>query len=60
MMDNKRTNTVKFYTSSGWFRSKKITIEGNATLKVTIDGLDAKKLYYLTFSAPSNFSGAVY
>lgn len=52
--------TVKFYTSSGWFKSKKITVEANATLTGTIDGLDADKLYYLTFSAPSDFSGSVY
>lgn len=52
--------TVKFYTSSGWFSSKKITVEGNATLTGTIDGLDASKLYYLTFSVPSDFSGSVY
>lgn len=52
--------TVKFYTSSGWFNSKKITIEANATLTGTIDGLDADKMYYLTFSAPSDFSGSVY
>lgn len=52
--------TVKFYTSAGWFKSKKITIEANATLTGSIDGLDADKLYYLTFSAPSDFSGSVY
>lgn len=52
--------TVKFYTSSGWFKSKKITIEANATLTGTIDGLNKDKLYYLTFSAPSDFSGSVY
>lgn len=52
--------TVKFYTSSGWFKSKAITIEANATLTGTIDGLDSDKLYYLTFSAPSDFSGSVY
>lgn len=52
--------TVKFYTSSGWFKSKKITVEANATLTGTIDGLKADKLYYLTFSAPSDFSGSVY
>ncbi len=52
--------TVKFYTSNGWFNSKKITVEGNATLTGTIDGLDDSKLYYLTFSAPSDFSGSVY
>lgn len=52
--------TVKFYTSSGWFRSKKITVEANATLTGTISGLDADKMYYLTFSAPSDFSGSVY
>lgn len=51
---------VKFYTSSGWFKSKSITIEANATLTGTIDGLDADKMYYLTFSAPSDFSGSVY
>lgn len=52
--------TVKFYTSSGWFKSKQITIEANATLTGTIDGLDADKMYYLSFSAPSDFSGSVY
>lgn len=52
--------TVKFYTSKGWFNSKKITIEANATLTGTISGLDSDKLYYLTFSAPSDFSGSVY
>lgn len=52
--------TVKFYTSGGWFKSKKITVEANATLTGTIDELDADKLYYLTFSAPSDFSGSVY
>lgn len=52
--------TVKFYTSSGWFKSKKITVEGKATLTGTIDGLDNDKLYYLTFSAPSDFAGSVY
>lgn len=38
----------------------KITVEANATLTGTIDGLNADKLYYLTFSAPSDFSGSVY
>lgn len=52
--------TVRFYTSNGWFKSKKITVEANATLAGTIDGLDASKLYYLTFSAPSDFSGKIY
>ncbi len=52
--------TVKFYTSSGWFKSKSISIEANATLTGTIDGLDKDTLYYLTFSAPSNFKGKVY
>lgn len=52
--------TVKFYTSDGWFKSKKITIEGNATLTGTMDGFDADELYYLTFSAPSDFNGSVY
>lgn len=51
--------TVKFYTSKGWFKSKKITVEANATLTGIIDGLDASKLYYLTFSAPSDFSGVI-
>lgn len=51
---------VKFYTSNGWFKSKSITVEANATLTGTIDGLDADKLYYLSFSAPSDFSGSVY
>lgn len=57
--DSDSTLTVKFYTSSGWFKSKKIVIADNATLTGTIDGLDADKLYYLTFSAPSDFSGSV-
>lgn len=52
--------TVKFYTSSGWVKSKKITVEGNATLTGTISGLDDSKLYYLTFSAPSDFNGSIY
>ena len=52
--------TVKFYTSTGLFSSKKITVEANATLTGTISGLDADKMYYLTFSAPSDFSGSVY
>ncbi len=52
--------TVKFYTSGGWFKSKKITVEGNATLTGTLDGFDKEELYYLTFSAPSHFSGSVY
>lgn len=52
--------TVKFYTSSGWFKSKKIEVEANATLSGTISELDSSKLYYLTFSAPSDFSGKVY
>lgn len=52
--------TVKFYTSSGWFKSKAITVEANATLTGTIDGLDKDKLYYLTFSAPSDFNGSIY
>lgn len=52
--------TVKFYTSGGWWNSKKITIEANATLTGTIDGLDANKLYFMTFSAPSDFRGSVY
>ena len=58
--DSNKKLTVKFYTSSGWFKSKSITVEANATLTGTIDGLDKDKLYYLTFSAPSDFSGSVY
>ena len=41
--------TEKFCTSNGWFKSKKITVEANATLTGAIDGLGASKLYYLTF-----------
>lgn len=52
--------TVKIYTASGWFKSKSISVEANATLTGTIDGLDKDTLYYLTFSAPSDFSGSVY
>lgn len=55
-----KTLTVKFYTSAGWFKSKQIVVAANATLTGTIDDLDADKLYYLTFSAPSDFKGSVY
>ena len=51
--------TVKFYTSGGWFKSKKICGR-KATLTGTLDGFDKEELYYLTFSAPSHFSGSVY
>lgn len=57
--DHTKTLTVKLYTSSGWFKTKKIEVAGNATLTGTIDGLDKDTLYYLTFSAPSDFSGYV-
>lgn len=53
--------TVKFYASGiGLISSKKIVVAANATLTGTIDGLDADELYYLTFSAPSDFKGSVY
>ena len=57
--DSDETLTVKFYTSDGWFKTKKIVVAGNATLTGTISGLDSDELYYLTFSAPSDFYGYV-
>lgn len=52
--------TVKFYTSNGWFKSKDIIVEANATLEGTVDGFKKDTLYYLTFSAPSDCSGKIY
>ena len=51
--------TVKFYKSNGIFATKTIRVEANATLSGTIDGFDQNTLYFLSFSHPSNFEGAL-
>ena len=58
--DHEEKLTVKVYTSGGWKKVKTLEIEGEATLTGTIKGLDKDKLYFLSFSAPSDFSGSVY
>lgn len=61
--DSKHTLTVEVYKRIDlWFDSKvdTITISPYSNKRGEISGLDSEGYYYLTFSAPSNFSGSVY
>lgn len=51
--------TVKVYTQYGIFATETITVSPKSTLTGTISGLNSSTLYYMTFNAPSDFSGYV-
>ncbi|AJC27109.1 MULTISPECIES: hypothetical protein [Bacillus] len=52
--------TVKVWNDSDWiFATETLTVNANGTATGTIKNLDANALYYLSFSAPSDFSGYV-
>ncbi|WP_455931122.1 hypothetical protein [Priestia aryabhattai] len=51
--------TVKIISSASLFASKTLTVNPSSTADGTVKDLDKKKLYYISFSAPSNFSGYV-
>lgn len=50
---------VKLYEDSSWSAIKTWTVRPGHSLSAFPNGLSASKFYYLTFSAPSNFSGSV-
>lgn len=52
-----RKLTVKVYKYGDTFAKKTFTISSNSTESGTITGLESDSLYYLGFSAPSDFSG---
>lgn len=54
--------TVKVYKANTLFDTKVTTIKvaANSTAASTISDLDKSGLYYLSFSAPSDFEGKVY
>lgn len=51
--------TVKVYTQYGIFATETIKVPANTTSTGTISDLNSSKLYYMTFQAPSDFSGYV-
>lgn len=51
--------TVKLFFR-GRIRKAKITVPANTTITGTFTGLNSSKYYYLSFSAPSHFSGSIY
>lgn len=53
------TLSVSIFRSGAWFATDVLTLNPNSTTTGTVSGLDSTKLYYLAFSAPSNFSGSV-
>ncbi len=52
--------TVKLYKQGSSFAVSTTTISSGATVTSAFSGLSASSNYYLSFSAPSNFSGSVY
>lgn len=52
--------TVKVFKKGGIFSTQKIVISAGATGGGGIPSLDKSAYYYLSFNAPSNFSGSVY
>ena len=50
---------VKIFKAGAFFSTDSFTVKAKSTLTGTISGLDKSDLYYLSFSAPSNFSGYV-
>lgn len=60
--DSTYSLTVKVYKANTLFDTKVATIKvaANSTAAGTISDLDKSGLYYLSFSAPSDFEGKVY
>ncbi len=51
--------TVKIFTENGWFATETLIVNANSTSTGTVSGLNTSTLYYMSFSAPSNFKGYV-
>ncbi|HGE5782754.1 TPA: hypothetical protein ACGGHE_004797 [Bacillus pseudomycoides] len=51
--------TVKIYEYDAWSATQTLTVNKNSTSTGNIAGLDSSKLYYMSFSAPSDFAGYV-
>lgn len=54
-----RDLTVKVRKTDNWFTVETLKVNKNSTSTGTITGLDSSGKYYLSFSAPSDFSGSV-
>ncbi|MCM2982055.1 hypothetical protein NSS71_14430 [Niallia sp. FSL W8-0951] len=50
---------IKLYSDPDYFAKETWTLKPGYSLSAFPTGLKASELYYLTFSAPSNFSGSV-
>lgn len=50
---------VKIYKSGAWLSTETLTVNANSTSTGTVSSLSKSELYYMSFSAPSDFSGYV-